>query len=172
MDNSFEQCVRKADYSTDKIKYKAFYVAMIVSVVGAAGGILLLTINMAAFGIANIVIWGALVFLFFRLKNNAIIEYDYEYSDGAIKIARVSNSSKRKELVNISLDEIERITPVDMNTFKAPEDKKVLSFWLNADSRIYCIDGSYKGTRVMVLWEPKQELIKLIRSDRAQLVVL
>lgn len=175
MDNSFEQCVRKPDYTQDNKKYSLYRVLMIISIIGAAVGLLLVFMGLYYIGAIDAVLWGGIAFLFYRLMDGAIIEYDYEFSDGAIRIARISNRAKRKELAALMLDAVEAIAPYnkgDVEKYTVDGSRKLLDCTLNSDSRWYYILASQNGKKLFVLWEPKQELLKLIRNERRQLVTL
>ena len=54
MDNSFEQCVRKPDYTQDNKKYSLYRVLMIISIIGAAVGLLLVFMGLYYIGAIDI----------------------------------------------------------------------------------------------------------------------
>lgn len=174
MDNSFEQCVRKSDYTQDEKKYKMYNIFMIISAICAFIGLVFLLLGQYFFGGAMLVLWVAVAFYFYKLKDGAIIEYDYEFIDGVISISRIYHQSKRKCVVSISLEKASEITPIDINNLNKLYDSgaKVINCALNDDARLYSLRGSYKGQNVIVIWEPKLSLLKLIRSERVNLVVL
>lgn len=62
----------------------------------------------------------ALLFLFYRRRSN--IEYEYFVMDNEFTISKIYNKSRRKEIVSLSGDNIEVITPkskVNVNEFNA-----------------------------------------------------
>ena len=174
MDNSFEQCVRKADYTQDVKKYRMYKVFMIISAICALIGLVFLLLGQYFFGGAMLVLWVAVAFYFYKMKDAAIIEYDYEFIDGAITISRIYNQSKRKCVVSISLEKVSEIAPTDINNLSKlyASEAKVINCALNDDARLYLLRGSYKGQNIIVIWEPKLPLLKLIRSERVNLVIL
>ncbi len=173
MDNSFEQCVRKHDYTQDEKKYKFFNGLMIAAAVCAFIGLVMLLLGDYILGVFMLAMWIAVGFGFFKMKENAIIEYDYEFVDGVITISRIFHQSKRKTVVSMSLEQVNGISPIDIEKIeKNAYNTKIINCALNDDAHFYGIKGTYKGQNVLVIWEPKLPLLKLIKSERVNLVVL
>jgi len=172
MDNSFEQCVRKQDYTKETKRFNLYTVLMVLSALGTLAGVLITLWGDYALGIALAVVWMLVTLFFFKMREEAIIEYDYEFVDGYITISKICHGSKRKEVISISIEKVLEIRPITLKEAEQLQDGKVMVCFLNSDANLYLINGTYKDNRVNVLWEPKQALLKLIRSERINLVVL
>ena len=172
MDNSFEQCVRKQDYTKETKRFKLYTILMVLAAIGTLAGVLITLWGDYALGIALAVSWLLVTLCFFKLRDDAIIEYDYEFVDGYITISKICHGSKRKNVISISVEKVMQIRPITLNDVERLSDGKVISCFLNDDASLYVINGSYKGSKVNVIWEPKQALLKLIKSERINLVIL
>lgn len=175
IDTSFEQSVRKPDYTQDKKRYRLYNIMMYVSIAAAGMGVVFLLLGAYVFGAADIVFWAGLTVLFYHLKDGAVIEYDYEFSDGALRIARISNGEKRKELLCAECGKIESIAPLnteDIKRMAETGERKIKDYSLNDDSRKYCVLCSVKNEKLAVIWEPKQSLLRLIRREMPRSVTL
>lgn len=175
IDTSFEQSVRKPDYTQDKKRYRLYNIMMYVSIAAAGMGVVFLLLGAYVFGAADIVFWAGLTVLFYHLKDGAVIEYDYEFSDGALRIARISNGEKRKELLCAECGKIESIAPLnteDIKRMAETGERKIKDYSLNEDSRKYCVLCSVKNEKLAVIWEPKQSLLRLIRREMPRSVTL
>lgn len=172
MDNSFEQCVRKQDYTKETKRFRLYTVLMVLAAIGTLAGVLITLWGDYALGIALAVSWLLVTFCFFKLRDDAIIEYDYEFVDGYITISKICHGSKRKNVVSISIEKVLQIRPITIKEVENLSDGKVMVCFLNSDANLYVINGTYKGNKVNIIWEPKQALLKLIRSERINLVVL
>lgn len=175
IDTSFEQSVRKPDYTQDKKRYRLYNIMMYVSIAAAGMGVVFLLLGAYVFGAADIVFWAGLTVLFYHLKDGAVIEYDYEFSDGALRIARISNGEKRKELLCAECGKIESIAPLnteDIKRMAETGERKIKDYSLNDDGRKYCVLCSVKNEKLAVIWEPKQSLLRLIRREMPRSVTL
>ena len=175
IDTSFEQSVRKPDYTQDKKRYRLYNIMMYVSIAAAGMGVVFLLLGAYVFGAADIVFWAGLTVLFYHLKDGAVIEYDYEFSDGALRIARISNGEKRKELLCAECGKIESIAPLnteDIKRMAETGERRIKDYSLNDDSRKYCVLCSVKNEKLAVIWEPKQSLLRLIRREMPRSVTL
>ena len=148
---------------------------MYVSIAAAGMGVVFLLLGAYVFGAADIVFWAGLTVLFYHLKDGAVIEYDYEFSDGALRIARISNGEKRKELLCAECGKIESIAPLnteDIKRMAETGERRIKDYSLNDDSRKYCVLCSVKNEKLAVIWEPKQSLLRLIRREMPRSVTL
>lgn len=175
IDTSFEQSVRKPDYTQDKKRYRLYNIMMYVSIAAAGMGVVFLLLGAYVFGAADIIFWAGLTVLFYYLKDGAVIEYDYEFSDGALRIARISNGEKRKELLCAECGKIESIAPLnreDIKRMAETGERRIKDYSLNDDGRKYCVLCSVKNEKLAVIWEPKQSLLRLIRREMPRSVTL
>lgn len=168
MDNPYEQCVRKEDYKLDKIKYTIWNSMLIAAVIFALFGVIILfsTGNLIQ-SVSIILVSAILALISYRQKDRAIIEYDYSFYDNTVKIARVSNGSRRKELVAVSSEEIKAIAPVSGGKFekiKQTPNIKIVNLVLNNKEDCYYMLCSSGDRPVAILWEPNNKLLKAIKE--------
>ena len=171
---SIEECLRKKDTKADEIKYKIWFVVMVIAAAGAFIGVLTLFYNTILGAIVTVIFGGIAIFAYFR-KENSILEYDYAFYEDVITIARVSNQRRRKELIRVELPEIECIAPVYDDRFKPLKNisgLKVINATLNGSEHAYFIDCVYNKSRTCVLWEPSEALLKAVRSQKPRAVRL
>ena len=181
MDNSFEQCVRKPDYTQEEKMFKLYTILMCLSIFAVVAGIVLLFSVDYLLGALVIIMWGIVAICFYKLRDNAIIEYDYEFIDNIILISKVSHSSKRKTIVAIPAEQLKSIYPLNTNPNYDQNKKSVvldgatlplINCSLNEDARRYLLRGTSNNKDIVVIWEPKQDMLKLIRSERKDVVSL
>ena len=173
--NDNEQCVRKENNTPGKILYFMCWAIVALSAVtgimalmvliegGLVRGAVLLTVSLAAFIVC------------FVMKDRWLLEYDYGYYDGKRSIAKVYNQKSRKEFMQISLEEIEYIAPVYDEQYKrlsAAPDVKTYKAYLNDPDQCYFIFFKRLGAAGILLWEPKEQLLKCIKSDKSSVVRL
>lgn len=103
------------------------------------------------------------------------IEYEYAYFGGEIKIARISNKSRRKRLLAFTMDEVEKIAPrghesvVRMENDKTYQVKDYTSHDKNVD--FYEAFVNHDGNKYLVMFEPDEPFLDEIRTRYASKVV-
>ena len=171
---SIEECLRKKDTKADELKYKIWFVVMVISAAAAFIGVLML-FYILLLGIIDTILFGGLAILAYFRKESALLEYDYAFYEDVITIARVYNQRKRKELIRIELPEIECIAPVYDDRFKSLKEVaslKVINAALNGLEHAYFIDCVYNKSRTCVLWEPSEAFLKAVRNQKPRAVRL
>ena len=171
---SIEECLRKKDTKADEIKYKIWFVVMVIAAAAAFFGILMLFYNTVMGVIYTVLFGGFAIFSYFR-KERALLEYDYAFYEDVVTIARVYNQRRRKELIRIELPEIECIAPIyddRFNTLKNTAGLKGIKATLNGPEHAYFIDCVYNKMRTCVLWEPSEELLRALRNQKPRAVRL
>ena len=120
--------------------------------------ILLLLPTLTFFGIA--------LFSHF-IKNRFFTEYDYSILTGAIRFSKIINRAKRKQIISIATENIEKIGKYQSSTYikysKMKEvTKKVLSpNSISADGKeFFYIVANVKGDKLMFVLECSKEFIK------------
>lgn len=176
MDNPFEQCVKKEDYTKDKIKYAIWNGTFLVTALIALLALLLTILSGNYMVWLSIVVFAGLIafFAYFK-KSNAIIEYDYSFYDNTITISRISNNSKRKDMISIKREEIVEIAPIRSNNFQRYKNVpgiKLKNFVLNNIDDSYYIYYQQGGGNGLVLWEPNEKLLKAIKDTKPAAVTL
>ena len=116
------------------------------------------------------------IFLFFvlrRRRNDCILEFDYSFVSGSLRIAKVMNHIRRKPVIAIECSDIEAMDNVETDNFKRYEtmkDVKKVVVTPNVgeeEARIIYIYGKFKGVSTLLLIEPSDMLLHLIkRSSR------
>ncbi len=167
-----EECLRKKDNKADIIKYRVWLAVMIIAAAGTFIGITMLFYSPLLGGVDTLVFGGIAVLAYFR-KENALVEYDYALYEDVIAIARVYNQRRRKELIRVELSEVECIAPVYDERFEALKDVrglKIVNAWLNGRENAYFMDCVYNKTRICVIWEPSEALLKAARAQKPRAV--
>lgn len=169
-----EECLRKKDNKADIIKYRVWLTVMIIAAAGTFIGITLLFYS-TLLGVMDTLVFGGIALLAYFRKENALVEYDYALYEDVIAIARVYNQRRRKELIRVELSEVECIAPVYDERFDALKEVsglKVINAWLNGREHAYFMDCVYNKSRVCVIWEPSEALLKAARAQKPRAVRL
>ena len=168
MDNFREESVSKINSGLNTFVYILASVGMVLF------GIIAL-MNLSAvlagnFNIALIVIvlvFGALAYGCFMLRNNQRIEYDYTFTNGILDIAKVINNSKRKKLLSTDIREFEVMAPtsdegfIRMLNHKGIERK--LNYFLNRGGGLYYAVFTQDGKKTLLVFEPSEEMVQMMK---------
>ncbi len=189
----YEESVKSKDSSYNKRRRNMF---LIVSVMFLAAGILFSVLTylslFADAGDEGQYITQSLIFsgllavtailsfvmfaVFRRKKNNCNLEYDYTFISGSLRIAKVINNSRRKPVLAFDCSEIEALNSIQHEQYPRYETmagiKKIVATpnLLEDDSKITFIFCKIGGTPHLILIEPSDVLIILIRRSSRKFV--
>lgn len=167
MDHFMEEVVVKRNRAFQNV---CFLLASVAMVVFGLMGLLMINALLYSFSLLALVetlaYIGLAVFLFLR-RDRLRTEYEYTFTNGELDFAQVFNNQKRKTLGTMRVKNVEAFGPVDSNNFRKlinmPEMKK-RNWFLNRDSKLYYFYYQKESTRNMIVLEPSEELVDMIRK--------
>jgi len=115
----------------------------------------------------TVLVFGALAYGCFVLRNNQRIEYDYTFTNGILDIAKVINNSKRKKLISTDIREFEVMAPTSDEGFnrmlnhKGIEQK--LNYFLNRGGGLYYAVFTHDGKKTLLVFEPSEEMVQMMK---------
>lgn len=168
MDLFHEESVHKADSGTNTLIYVLAYVGMLLfGFIGFTSLMELFRGNFNPAVIALFLIFGALSYGCFVLRNNQKIEYDYTFTNGTLDIAKVINNNRRKKLLSTNVREFEVLAPNSDEGFTRmlnhPGIKKH-NYFLNKGGGLYYGVFSHGGSKSILVFEPSDELVALCKK--------
>lgn len=105
----------------------------------------------------------------------ANVEYEYTYFEGELHLARITNKSRRKNLVDVNMEDVLTIAPKgDRSVYKYENDKALKYKDLtsgDASAKVY--ELIYKSEKGMCRYEfePDEEMLDAIRVKYPRTVV-
>lgn len=168
MDLFHEESVHKTDSGANTLIYVSAYVGMLLF------GFIALNFLMTIFGgnlnpiaIALFLVFGALTYGCFVLRNNQKVEYDYTFTNGTLDIAKVINNTRRKKLLSTNVREFEVLAPASDEGFARmlnhPGIKK-FNYFLNKGGGLYYGVFNHAGSKSFLVFEPSEELVALCKK--------
>ena len=138
--------------ATKKVKLARFLIVLITLVMTAA--MLFVTLNTippASFMIAVIMIFFArFVFQFTK------IEYEYTVATGVLSLSKIYGARKRKDIMEIKLSDISRISPVcDLACITAKRENIIFACRKNDENAIMLV---YNQNKVLVISAPQKTI--------------
>jgi hypothetical protein len=147
--------------------YVVVVIFMIISAVIAFGALMpLMNLNFDVYSIVVLVISGLMTFLLWRNKDTLRTEYEYSLTNGEMDFAKVMGNSRRKHLLTLQLKTVEQGGPVDSDAFvrlaNTPNVKHT-DLTINNDTPHYFLYYSRDGVRNLIVLEPSEELVNMMR---------
>lgn len=103
------------------------------------------------------------------------IEYEYTYYDGELRMAKITNKSKRKNLAEINMEDVLMIAPKgDRSIYKYEMDKNLKCKTLtsgNTSAKIYEVICKTEKGMCRYEFEPDEEMLDAIRVKYPRTVV-
>lgn len=160
MDNFYEQLISEGKnfiYQILKVFNYGFIVAAILSI------IIFQPILSAFFFI--------LAICCFFLKKNALIEYEYSFTNGEIDIDKIIEMKKRKNMVSFETKDIEILARENSDDLKSiNRTEKTINCALRSSENIYkAVVNTNKG-RVTLILAPDEKFINLCRRYNPRVV--
>ena len=157
-DTFVEEAVKVIETAQDKTKKTAATVItliLLVSLVTYSRGFL--TIIMAIL----LIIMAIFTIILYTNKN---IEYEYDYTNGSLEIAKIINNEKRKKVVNIESNEVKMVAAVGTNESLKYDHVQLKTYDCSAhDSEqkdyILVAHSEAKGNDFKVIFTPSEKLL-------------
>lgn len=176
MDNFREEVVSRRN---GKVIYTIAYIMTFITMI-VSGIFALLYLSSIMSGMITIpsiivfVIAAAITFLIWRYKDNLRTEYEYTLTNGEMDFAKVTGNTRRKHLLSLSLKNVEQGGTVESDAYvrisSGPNVKKA-DYTLNADASIYYLYYLRDGVRNIVLFEPSEKMVELIRIYKKDFII-
>ncbi len=170
--DSMEQTVRRMDqklYEKDKLEYYIF-LALFISLSFYAFFSLFQAFYIIAQGYgsaANLIpslVSFLLAGIFFFIKDNMLLEFDYIVENNTLIFAKIKNLKARKELAVLPISTIKRIEPYTKERFLQLQAKKI-NCTLNQDVRKYILLAEKSGEQIAIAFEPNLNLLQLLQKE-------
>ena len=157
-DTFVEEAVKVIETAQDKTKKTAATVItliLLVSLVTYSRGFLtiIMAILLIAMAIYTIILY-----------SNKNIEYEYDYTNGSLEIAKIINNEKRKKVVNIESNEVKMVAAVGTNESLKYDHVQLKTYDCSAhDSEqkdyILVAHSEAKGNDFKVIFTPSEKLL-------------
>ncbi|MBQ6463313.1 MAG: hypothetical protein IJJ59_08320 [Pseudobutyrivibrio sp.] len=157
-DTFVEEAVKVIETAQDKTKKTAASVItliLLVSLVTYSRGFLtiIMAILLIAMAIYTIILY-----------TNKNIEYEYDYTNGSLEIAKIINNEKRKKVVNIESNEVKMVAAVGTNESLKYDHVQLKTYDCSAhDSEqkdyILVAHSEAKGNDFKVIFTPSDKLL-------------
>ena len=156
--------IETAQYKTKKTAAALVTFVLLVGTVGFSRGIL--TIIMAIL----LIIMGIFTIILYTNKN---IEYEYDYTNGSLEIAKIINNEKRKKVVNIEPSEVRMVAAVGTNESLKYDHVQLKTYDCSAhDSElkdyILVAHSEAKGNDFKVIFNPSEKLLSAMKRYNKQ----
>jgi len=128
--------------------------------------------------IISFVVFGAATYGCYIAKNNQRIEFEYTFTNGELDIAKVIANTKRKHLLTVKAKDFDIIAPTTHDSYQKVKanpnsDKKVYRCFLNKkDTKLYYGLFSKEGMKGLLIFEPSEEMMKLIKIYNPRNVIV
>ena len=114
-------------------------------------------------------VFGGLTFLFFRLKDECRVEYDYAFTNGSLDISKVMNERRRRYLCALETKDVISCGPASGPAFqKALKEPgvKVHNFFVNREAPLTFFYFQKKGVKHVIVLELNRDMLNLIRQKK------
>jgi len=175
MDYSFEQTIRHNEDKGDKYKYYFLYTMTFLFGFGAFYGILQLLAGSIIIGLIQIILCAGLALYSFIYKEYMLVEFDYALYEDDINFAKVINLKKRKEMLSVNTECLVSLAPIANQRFtelKKMQGIKIYNFTLNSEDLHFFIYAEQGGEKLLVIFEPNEELIKKLKQKKPSIARL
>lgn len=109
---------------------------------------------------------GAAVLLFL-FRDRLRTEYEYTFTNGELDFAQVFNNSKRKSLGSLKAKGVEAFGKVASSSFQryvSMRDVQQLRWYLNRDAELYYFFFQKDGKKSLIVFEPSEDMVRLVRQ--------
>ena len=112
--------------------------------------------------------------ILFLLLPNMNLEYEYLYINREISIDKIMNKEKRKTVINIELDKMELMCPLnshELDSYKARKIKITDYSSKDKDAKIFVLVCRMNNEDKLIAIEPNEEMLKAIKSIAPRKVI-
>ena len=167
MDHFLEEVVVKRKPFMQNLAHMLANVFMVLS---AIIGFFLLQVVFRQFNVVIVVLtvlFLGMAVLLYLYRDRLKTEYEYTFTNGDLDFAQVFNNQKRKTLGTMRVKNVEAFGPVDSNNFRKiinmPGLKK-RNWFLNRDAKLYYFYYQKETNKNIIILEPSEELVGMIRK--------
>ena len=167
MDHFHEEVVIKRRNTLNRIVY---YLSWLIMIMSALFAILELQIVLRAFNVYSLIIMlisaGIAVYIFL-FHDRLLTEYEYTFTNGSLDFAEVYNNKKRKSLGSLNVKTVDAFGKVSSGSFQRylnMPDVKRMNWFLNRDAELYYFFFSKDSAKKMIILEPSEEMVQLIKQ--------
>ncbi|MBE5801862.1 MAG: hypothetical protein E7319_06195 [Clostridiales bacterium] len=167
MDHFLEEVVVKRSRGVNEILYALSNVVMVVAALIA---FMLLNTIFRGFNVIVLIVMllsGAVALLLFMYRDRLRTEYEYTFTNGDLDFAKVFNNQKRKTLGTMRVKNVEAFGPVDSEQFRKLINMPNLNrrnWFLNRDAKLYYFYYQKESARNVIVLEPSEELVGMIKK--------
>lgn len=168
MDHFHEEVVVKHNNVLNRIAYMFSWVMLVVSglfammhmtgIMGQNG--------FNPFALIMTLISGGIAVAIFLFHDRLLTEYEYTFTNGSLDFAEVYNNKKRKSLGSLNVKTVDAFGKVNSGAFNRylnmPGIKR-MNWFLNRDAELYFFYFSKDSNKKMIVLEPSEELVGLIK---------
>jgi hypothetical protein len=154
-DTFVEEAVKSKETSKDKVRKSCFITVDILLLCFVVIGVftLISAVLLIIFGILTIIILG-----------NKNIEYEYDYTNGSLEIAKIINNEKRKKVVSIESSEVKMVAAVGTNESLKYDHVQLKTYDCSAHDEevkdyILVAHSEAKGNDFKVIFSPTDKLL-------------
>ena len=156
-DTFVEDAVKSKETTEDKIKKAASIFAAVVFL-GAT------VVTAGIVQIASIVLLIVNAVIAFILIGNKNIEYEYDYTNGSLEIAKIINNERRKKVVTVESSEVKMVAAVGTNESLKFDHVKLKTYDCSAHDEeqkdyILVAHSEAKGYDFKVIFNPSDKLL-------------
>jgi hypothetical protein len=172
LDNYREEIVVKHNRAANNIAYALLLVVMGITALVAAMNLSAFTYAISGGGgiIATLimtVVPGGIAALIFWKKDLLRLEYEYTFTNGELDFACVMGNKKRKNLGSMRVKNVEACGLVSSGSFQRylkMQGLKKMNWFLNRDAELLYFFYQKDGAKKMIICEPTDEMIGLIKQ--------
>ncbi len=171
MDHFLEEVVVKRNNTLNRILYYFSWVVIFVAGLAAAWGLNVVMYSMSTgFDLMSLIFTllsaGIAVYTFF-FHDRLLTEYEYTFTNGSLDFAEVYNNKKRKSLGSLNVKTVDAFGKVSSGSFQRYVNMpgiKRMNWFLNRDAELYYFFFSKDSNKKMIVLEPSEEMVALIRQ--------
>lgn len=113
-----------------------------------------------------LIIFGIITIIIITNKN---IEYEYDYTNGSLEIAKIIDNSKRKKVVTIESNELKLVAPLGTNEALKFDHVKLKTYDCSANdpnvkTYIMVAHSEAKGNDFKVIFNPSEKLLNAMKK--------
>ena len=160
-DTFIEEAVKSKETSSEKTKKIACITATIIFLLGTL-------LTWGVFKIISVVLFMIFAILTYIILGNKNIEYEYDYTNGSLEIAKIINNEKRKKVVTVESSELKMVAAVGTNESLKFDHVQLKIYDCSAHNDevkdyILVAHSEAKGNDFKVIFNPSEELLNAMK---------
>ena len=160
-DTFIEEAVKSKETSSEKTQKIACITATIIFLLGTL-------LTWGVFKIISVVLFMIFASLTYIILGNKNIEYEYDYTNGSLEIAKIINNEKRKKVVTVESSELKMVAAVGTNESLKFDHVQLKTYDCSAHNDevkdyILVAHSEAKGNDFKVIFNPSEELLNAMK---------